>query len=294
MQPTEEQAAGDSGAQLARSGERRGNAAAGRTVQSLERAFALLEAIAGSDQALSLADLSRATGLHTSTAFHLIKTLILLGYIRQEDTKRYRIGPRLFMQAAGASTEIGLVNLATPHLKRLADETGETAHLAVRADTGIAVIAKVEARSSIRTSERLGIIRPAHCTAIGKVLLADLPNQELEAYLRTGTFEAFTPKTITERASIREEVRRIASSGVAYDDAEFSHELRCVAAPVRNYTRQTVAALGISGPVWRVTLQEMRRFGARVGSVAADLSRDLGFKEQPRQQRASASARKHG
>ena len=106
------------------------------------------------------------------------------------------------------------------------------------------------------------------------MLLADLPNQELEAYLRTGTFEAFTPKTITERASIREEVRRIASSGVAYDDAEFSHELRCVAAPDRNYTRQTVAALGISSPVCR--------------------SRDLGFKEQPRKQRASASARKHG
>jgi DNA-binding IclR family transcriptional regulator len=161
MEPTEDQVVRDAGAELARSGGPRSHAAAGRTVQSLERAFAILEAIAGSDQPLSLAELSRTTGLHTSTAFHLIKTLIVLGYIRQEDTKRYRIGPRLFMQAAGASTEVELVNLATPHLKRLADETGETAHLAVRADTGIAVIAKVEARSSIRTSERLGIIRPA-------------------------------------------------------------------------------------------------------------------------------------
>jgi DNA-binding IclR family transcriptional regulator len=269
---------GDSGVEIAEGIEPSGNAQAGRTVQSLERAFAILEAIAGSDQSLSLAELSRTTGLHTSTAFHLIKTLILLGYVRQEDTKRYRIGPRLFMQAAGASNEIGLVNLATPHLKRLADETGETAHLAVRADTGIAVIAKVEARSSIRTSERLGIVRPAHCTAIGKVLLADLPANELEVYLRTETFKAYTPKTITDPAQMREEVKRIAASGIAYDDAEFSHELRCIAAPVRNYTQQTVAALGISGPVWRVTLQEMRRLGVQVAAVAADLSRDLGFK----------------
>ena len=269
----------DSTAETEPGEEAKSTAQAARTVQSLERAFSILEAIAGSDQPLSLAELSRATGLHTSTAFHLIKTLILLGYVRQEDTKRYRIGPRLFMQAAGASNEIGLVNLATPHLKRLADETGETAHLAVRADNGIAVIAKVEARSTVRTSERLGIVRPAHCTAIGKVLLADLPDDELEHYLRTETFKAFTAKTITDRASVREEIRRVAASGIAYDDAEFSEELRCVAAPVRNYMRQTVASLGISGPVWRVTLHEMRRFGTRVAAVAADLSRDLGFKE---------------
>ena len=95
-------------------------------MQSLERAFAILEAIAGSKQPMSLAELSRATGLHTSTTFHLIKTLIVLGYVCQDDSRRYRIGPRLFMQAAGAFNEIELVNLATPHLQRLAEETGET------------------------------------------------------------------------------------------------------------------------------------------------------------------------
>jgi DNA-binding IclR family transcriptional regulator len=293
MATAHDQMTRDSTAEAEPAEETRSTAQAARTVQSLERAFSILEAIAGSDQPLSLAELSRATGLHTSTAFHLIKTLILLGYVRQEDTKRYRIGPRLFMQAAGASNEIGLVNLATPHLKRLADETGETAHLAVRADNGIAVIAKVEARSTVRSSERLGIVRPAHCTAIGKVLLADLPDDELENYLRTETFKAFTPKTITDHASIREEVRRVAASGIAYDDAEFSEELRCVAAPVRNYMRHTVASLGISGPVWRVTLHEMRRFGTRVAAVAADLSRDLGFKEHLQKLRA-APARKRG
>lgn len=276
----------DSGGDVAEDMETSGSPQAGRTVQSLERAFSILEAIAESDEPLSLAELSRSTGLHTSTAFHLIKTLILLGYVRQEDTKRYRIGPRLFMQAAGASTEIGLVNFATPHLKRLADESGETAHLAVTADAGIAMIAKVEARSSVRTSERLGIVRPAHCTAIGKALLAGMSAAQLDAYLRAETLTAFTPKTITTAAQLREELKRVATSGVAYDDAEFNQELRCIAAPVRNYTQQTIASLGISGPVWRVTLQEMRRLGVLVAAVAADLSRDLGFKEPPTKPRA--------
>ncbi|MBI3530114.1 MAG: IclR family transcriptional regulator [Betaproteobacteria bacterium] len=259
---------------------RGGIAPPGRTVQSLERAFSILESIAGSNQPLSLADLSRATGLHTSTTFHLIKTLIVLGYVIQDEARRYRIGPRLFMQAAGAFNEVELVNLAMPHLKRLAEETGETTHLAVRADAGIAVIAKVDARSSIRSSERVGIVRPAYCTAIGKVLLSALPKEDLDAYLRSGPYEAYTPKTITTPAALREEIKRVAAAGTAYDDAEFNHELRCIAAPVRNFTQQTIAAFGISGPVWRVTLKDMQRLSTRVASIADDLSRDLGYRAQ--------------
>lgn len=259
----------------------RGNGAGGRTIQSLERAFAILEAVASSDQPPNLADLSRITGLHTSTTFHLLKTLMVLGYVRQDETKRYRVGTRLFMQAAGAFGEVELVNLAMPHLKRLSEETGETSHLAVRADHGIAVIAKVDARSSIRSSERIGIVRPAHCTAIGKVLLAALPTGELDAYLQSAPFPAFTPKTIVSAQGLRDEVRRVATAGVAYDDAEFSEEVRCVAAPVGNYLRNTVAALGVSGPAWRVPQREMSRLATLVASVAADLSRDLGFRPPP-------------
>ena len=271
----------------------RGNAPPGRTVQSLERAFSILESVANSNQPLGLADLSRATGLHTSTTFHLIKTLIVLGYVIQDEAKRYRIGPRLFMQAAGAFNEVELVNLAMPHLKRLAEETGETTHLAVRADAGIAVIAKVDARSSVRNSERVGLVRPAYCTAIGKVLLGALPREELDAYLRGGPFEAYTPKTITAPAALREEIRRVAAAGTGSDDAEFNHELRCIAAPVRNFTQQTIAALGISGPVWRVTLKDMQRLSARVAATADELSRDLGFRSTARKS-AVTTAKKRG
>lgn len=256
-------------------------AGAVRTVQSLERAFAILEAVAGSDEPTSLADIARATGLHTSTAFHLIRTLVLLGYVRQDESKRYRVGPRLFMQAAGAFTENTLVDLAQPHLRRLADETGETAHLAVRADTGIAVIAKVEARSPIRSSERLGIIRPAHCTALGKVFLAELPAGELDAWLAATPLAAFTSKTITDPAALRAEIARVASGGSASDDGEFNEELRCIAAPVRNFTGRTVAAIGVSGPVWRVTQKDMPALGARVAATAAGLSRELGDRGAP-------------
>ena len=104
-------------------------------------------------------------------------------------------------------------------------------------------------------------------TAIGKVLLSALSKEDLDAYLRRGPYEAYTPKTITSPAALREEIKRVAASGMAYDDAEFNHELRCIAAPVRNFTQQTIAAFGISGPVWRVTQKDMQRLGARVACL---------------------------
>jgi DNA-binding IclR family transcriptional regulator len=263
-------------------------------VQSLERAFQILETIAGGDQAMGLAELSRATGLHTSTTFHLIKTLIVLGYVRQDAARRYHIGPRLFMQAARAFDEVALVNLAAPHLKRLADETGETTHLAVWADGGIAVVAKVDARSSIRSSERVGLVRPAHCTAIGKVLLAGLREEELATYLRRGPFAACTPRTVTDPALLRDEIRDVASAGMAYDDMEFNQELRCIAAPVCNFTGQTIAAFGLSAPVWRVTLKDMQRLSGRVVAIAADLSRDLGCKRSTSARPAPARSARRG
>jgi IclR family KDG regulon transcriptional repressor len=294
VQSKKAQAKTGSGVKPAGRAPRGGVAPPARTVQSLERAFSILESIANSNQPMSLADLSRTTGLHTSTTFHLIKTLIVLGYVIQDEAKRYRIGPRLFMQAAGAFNEVELVNLAMPHLQRLAEETGETTHLAVRADSGIAVIAKVDARSSIRSSERVGIVRPAYCTAIGKVLLSALSKGDLDAYLHRGPFEAYTPKTMTSPAALREEIKRVAASGMAYDDAEFNHELRCIAAPVRNFTQQTIAAFGISGPVWRVTQKDMQRLGARVAAIADDLSRDLGFRAQTKNPSAGRAAKTRG
>jgi DNA-binding IclR family transcriptional regulator len=247
-----------------------------RTVQSLERAFLILERIAGSEAPPSLADLSRATGLHTSTAFHLLKTLVHLGYVRQDDDRRYRVGTRLFVQAAAAFDEVTLVDLAMPFLRRLAEETGETTHLAVRADSGIAVIAKADATASVRASERVGIVRPAHATGIGKVLLAALTADERERFLAAARLEAYTPNTIVDPDVLRREIERVAADGIAYDDAEFNREVRCIAAPVRNFSRQTVAAIGISGPLWRVTLQALPRLSGVVASTAHALSESLG------------------
>src|SRR5690606_8069027 len=139
----------------------------GGGIQSLERAAALLEAVAASPDGIGLAELASRVALHTSTAFHLTKTLLGLGFLTQDtQTKRYRIGSRVFMLAAGALNENTLLVLGTPILERLSAATGEAAHLAVRSRHEIALVARTAATGMLQMSERSGVSRPAHATAI--------------------------------------------------------------------------------------------------------------------------------
>src|SRR5512138_1324135 len=173
-------------------------------IQSLERATALLEAVARRPEGVGLAELASAVGLHTSTAFHLIKTLVQLGFLTQAaETKRYRIGSRLFALAAGALEENALLTLGTPILERLSTETGEAAHLAVRSREDIVVIARTAASGLLQLSARSGATRPAHATAIGKVLLAAMDPEDLDRLLEQLTLPAYTERTITSARALR-------------------------------------------------------------------------------------------
>jgi len=249
----------------------------GRTVQSLERAFAIIEKIARSEHPLSLADISKAVGLHTSTTFHLLRTLCLIGCIRQDADRKYRIGPYIYGLAAGALTEINLVGDSLVRLEWLANETGETTHLAVMAANQAVIIARSEGTSSIRFTERVGSIRPAYSTAIGKVLLAHMSDARIEEYIRKTEFTPYTSKTIVDPERLWAEIQEIRRSGAAYDDCEFNAEIRCIAAPVWSYTGNVVAAIGASGPLWRVTLQQLPEIAKKVIEAGQELSRDLGY-----------------
>jgi DNA-binding IclR family transcriptional regulator len=249
-------------------------------VQSLERAFGLLEAIAQARQGIGLAELSRTVGLHTSTTFHLVKTMVALGYIRQDRDKRYRIGRALFALAAGALDEVELVSLAIPVLEDLTEATGESGHFAVRSGDAIVVIAKTSGSGAFQLTNRVGVTRPAHGTALGKVLLAALTEGQLDRFLANHELAALTPKTITDPELLRREIREVARTGVAYDDGEFNAEVRCVAVPVHDFTGQVVGALGISGPIWRLSIAALQRQTELVRAAARRLSATLGHPDQ--------------
>ncbi len=251
-------------------------------IQSLERAFALLEEIAESRDGISLAELSKRVGLHNSTTFHLVKTMVSLGYVEQlRQSKRYRVGRRLFTLAAGALNEIELVGLATPALERLTRETGECSHFAVRSGDNIVVLARTAGSGIFQMADRIGVVRPAHCTALGKVLLAALSPEQLERYLRAHPLERFTAKTIVEHEPLLREIDGVRRDGIAFDDGEFDAEARCVAVAVRDFTGKVAGAIGISGPIWRLSIQALHEKAQQVRLAAAGLSQELGFAAKP-------------
>ena len=248
-------------------------------VQSLGRAFAILEEVARHREGIGLAELSKLVGLHNSTTFHLAKTMVSLGYLRQEkDFKRYRVGRPLFALAASALDEIEMVNVATPILEELSRETSESAHFAVRMGDAVVVIARTSGPGAFQLTDRVGVVRPAHCTALGKIILASLRPDQLKRFLERIDMKPSTKKSITDVAVLLREIAEIKRSGIAFDDGEFNPEVRCVAVPVTDFTGQVIGALGISGPIWRLSNQTLHSSAKIVQAAANRLSAEFGSK----------------
>lgn len=246
-------------------------------IQSIERAFAILEEVARHRDGIGLGDLSKRVGLHSSTTFHLVRTMVQLGYVNQpKDSKKYRVGRRVFTLAAGALDEVELVSIATPILEQLSLATSEASHFAIRSGDDIVVVAKTAGGGMFQLVDRSGAVRPAHATALGKVLAAALPAPELERDLQTRKLRKFTPKTIVERKALLRELEDVRRNGIAYDDGEFDPEVRCAAVPVRDFAGRITGAIGISGPIWRLSLQALRDKSTQVRGAAEELSAALG------------------
>ncbi len=249
-------------------------------IQSIQRAIAILEDVARHREGINLADLSKNVGLHNSTTFHLIKTMAQLGYVVQhKDSKRYRIGSRLFTLAAGALDENALLAAAAPILEKLTTDTSESAHFAIRAGNEVVLIASTKASGMVQLADRAGATRPAFATAIGKVLMAAIPPDQLEQVIADLQLRPYTPKTIVDGAALRREIEEVRRRGVAFDDGEFDAELRCVAVPVHDFAGRVAGAIGISGPIWRLSLQALQEKARPVRDSASELSAALGFQK---------------
>jgi len=258
---------GDEGAERVRGG-----------VQSIGRAFAIIEEIARNRDGIGLAELSKRVGLHNSTTFHLVKTMVSLGYVRQlKDSKRYRIGRPLFALAASALDEIEMMSLATPVLDDLARATDESAHFSVPMGDAVVVLARTSGPGAFQLTDRVGVVRPAHCTALGKIMLAALAPDQFARYLQRAELKAYTPKSITSAEQLAREIAEVRRADLAVDDGEFDSELRCAALPVRNFSGQVIGAIGISGPVWRLSIEALQK-RARIVRAASDrLSAEFGY-----------------
>ena len=247
-------------------------------VQSIGRGFAIIEEIARNRDGIGLAELSKRVGLHNSTTFHLVKTMVSLGYVRQlKDSKRYRIGRPLFALAASALDEVEMMSLAAPVLDDLARATGESAHFSVPMGDAVVVLARTSGPGAFQLNDRIGVVRPAHCTALGKIMLAALPPAQFDGYLQRAELKVHTPRTITSAERLAREIAEVRRTWLAVDDGEFDPELRCAALPVRDFSNRVIGAIGISGPVWRLSIEGLQKRARLVRAAADRLSGEFGY-----------------
>lgn len=248
-------------------------------IQSLSRAVDILEAVAGNRDGIGLADICKQVGLHTSTAHHLAQTLVLEGMLRQDAaTKTYRIGSRLFGLASSSIDEIEIRETARHILLTLAASTSENTHVAVWSGHHVVIIGRCEGSSSVRVAERVGVLRPAYATAIGKCLLSGLSKDELGSYLESTDLQPITEKTHVTRATLIDDLNRVKMKGIAEDRGEMDMDIHCIAAPTRDLSRQVVAAVGISAPRWRIDDQNHSALCSKISGAAEELSLLLGYR----------------
>ena len=199
-------------------------------VQSLQRAFGLLELVAAQRGAMSISELAAASGLAPATLHRLARTLVDLGYLRQEPSRRYALGPRLFLLAESSSTMLNSV--ALPHLAHLVDEIGETANLAMLDGDQVAYVAQVPGRHSMRMFTEVGRRVLPHCTAVGKALLAPRADDEVRALLARTGLPRHTPHTVTDPDELLAQLDLVRARGYAMDEGEQEVGVRCVAVAV--------------------------------------------------------------
>lgn len=245
--------------------------AASGGVQSLERAFDLLERMADAGGEVGLSELSASSGLPLPTIHRLMRTLVACGYVRQQPNRRYALGPRLIRLGESASRLLG--TWARPYLARLVEETGETANMALLDGDEIVYVAQVPSRHAVRMFTEVGRRVLPHTTGVGKALLAGHPAEEVRALLSRTGMPAATEKTITEPDAFLAALDEVARLGYAVDDNEQEIGVRCIAVPVPD--SPTAAAISISGPTGRVTEAATDKIVPVLQEVARDLSEAL-------------------
>ncbi|MEV4604171.1 IclR family transcriptional regulator [Amycolatopsis sp. NPDC049253] len=240
-------------------------------VQSLQRAFELLEHLADTGGEASLSELATLSGLPMPTIHRLIRTLVDLGYVRQNTNRRYALGARLIRLGENASMQFG--SWARPLLVELVEEVGETANLAVLERDEVVYVAQVPSKHSMRMFTEVGRRLLPHGTGVGKAMLAQLPADDVAALLARTGMPAYTEHTFTDPSALAAELTRIASQGYALDEAEQELGVRCIAVAVPGMP--VPAAVSVSGPSGRLTADAVASIAPVVQKIADRLSQQL-------------------
>jgi IclR family transcriptional regulator, acetate operon repressor len=246
-------------------------------VQSLTRGLSLLEALARAEGGLTLTDLAQRVQLAPSTAHRLLATLEKMGYVYQGgELGRWYIGLQAFTVGSSFLANRDFVAQSHPYMRRLMEQSGETANLGILDGTDAVFIDQVQCREMMRTIVKLGSRVPLHASGVGKAIFAALPDEQIDAILKVKGLPRITANTITSPETMWASIRVIRQRGWSFDDEEHALSTRCVAAPIYNEHAEVLGAISLAGPSSRLPDERIKQLGPLVAHTAEELTRRLG------------------
>ena len=245
--------------------------------QTVLKAIDVLECIATAKDPLSAPEVAQQCGLSRPTAYRLLTTLQSRGYIANEQTGLYHLGMSVLNLSKNLLDHLDLRDLAKPYLSELSRNSHETTHLGILDDLAVYYVEKVESSQAVRMTSVIGASNPLHCTAMGKAILAFLPEEQRTALVKRIDFEARTPQTITDIATLNKYLETVREQGFAIDDMEDVEGIRCIGAPIFNHEGIAFAAISVSGPAYRLSIARLTELSNSVLNAAKKISSQLGY-----------------
>ena len=228
------------------------------SINSVLRALKILDAFSFEKPTYTNMELSKELGLNKSTVTTLLSSLEEGGFLEKDPvTREYRLTFRVYHLGRVYISQVDLHKVAIPLLSELALACNENVHIGFLNRHTVFNIETIESTHNVGIKITHDVPTDAHGSAMGKVMLANLAEQDLEEYLRTAELKRHTPNTITNKTELRNDLKRIRENGYAIDDVELFEDIRCVAAPIFNSASKVIAAISISGPVFRMTREKI-------------------------------------
>jgi DNA-binding IclR family transcriptional regulator len=247
-------------------------------LKTVKRSLRVIEVLAEEQDGCGLNELARKLDLNKTVVYRILLTLMEHGYVVQDpSSNHYLLGMKLFELGSAVVNRTGLRKAALGPMGELGRLCRETINLAVLDGTEAVYLDRIECAEPLRADLQVGRRVPSYCSALGKVLLAYLPPDELEVVLSSISFNRHTPTTITDRDQLRRHLQAVREAGYSLDDEEYVPGVRCVAAPVFNHRGQVVAAVSIAGPSVRLTRERILSLVDPLKATAEAISRNLGY-----------------
>jgi IclR family acetate operon transcriptional repressor len=246
-------------------------------VQSLTRGLNILEALARAEGGLTLTDVAQRVDLPPSTTHRLLATLDRMGYVYQAgDLGRWYVGLQAFTVGSTFLASRDFVAQSHPHMRRLMEQSGETANLAILDGTEAVFIDQVQCREMMRTIVKLGSRVPLHASGVGKALFAALPDEQIDAILKVKGLPRITEHTVTAAETMWATLKVIRQRGWSFDDEEHALGTRCVAASIYDEHAEPLGAISLAGPSTRLPDERIKHLGPIVAHAAEELTRKFG------------------